>query len=51
MAVPQSHVLQKELYEIPTDTLQNLFESIPRRVIDVLKPKATILTKKSKHYV
>jgi hypothetical protein len=31
------HVLQEELYKIPLETLQNLYESIPRRTAVVLK--------------
>jgi hypothetical protein len=30
-------VLQEEWYKIPQETLQNLFESIPRRIVAALK--------------
>jgi hypothetical protein len=32
-------VLQEELYKIPLQTVQNLYESIPRRTASVLKAK------------
>jgi hypothetical protein len=32
-------VLQEEWYKIPLETVQNLYESIPRRTADVLKMK------------
>jgi hypothetical protein len=32
-------VLQEEGYEIPLDTVQNLYDSIPRRIADILKEK------------
>jgi hypothetical protein len=32
-------VLQEELYKIPLETVQNLYESIPRRTAAVLKAK------------
>jgi hypothetical protein len=32
-------VLQEEWYKIPLETVQNLYESIPRRIAAVLKAK------------
>jgi hypothetical protein len=32
-------VLQEEGYEIPVDTVQNLYESIPGRIADILWAK------------
>jgi hypothetical protein len=32
-------VLQEEWYKIPLETVQNLYESIPRRTAGVLKAK------------
>jgi hypothetical protein len=32
-------VLQEELYKIPLEAVQNLYESIPRRIAAVLKAK------------
>jgi hypothetical protein len=32
-------VLQEEWYKIPLNTVQNLFKSIPRRTVAVLKAK------------
>jgi hypothetical protein len=47
-------VLQEECYKIPLDTVQNLYESIPRRTAAVLKEDEiwsnTILTKKYVQY-
>jgi hypothetical protein len=31
------HVLQEEWYKIPLETVQNLYEPIPRRIAAVLK--------------
>jgi hypothetical protein len=31
--------LQEELYKIPLETVQNLYEPIPRRIVGVLKTK------------
>jgi hypothetical protein len=36
---PLDDVLQEEWYEIPLETVQNLYESIPRRTAAVLKAK------------
>jgi hypothetical protein len=33
------HVLQEEWYKIPLETVQNLYESLPRRTAAVLKAK------------
>jgi hypothetical protein len=33
------NVLQEEWYKIPLDTVQNLYESIPRRIAALLKAK------------
>jgi hypothetical protein len=33
-------VLQEELYKIPLETAQNLYQLIPRRAVAVLKPKS-----------
>jgi hypothetical protein len=30
-------LLQEDMYKIPLETVQNLYESIPRRIADVLK--------------
>jgi flagellar biosynthesis/type III secretory pathway M-ring protein FliF/YscJ len=32
-------VIQEERYKIPLETVQNLYESIPRRIAAVLKAK------------
>jgi hypothetical protein len=32
-------VLQEEWYKIPIETVKNLYESIPRRIVAVLKAK------------
>jgi hypothetical protein len=32
-------VLQEELYKIPLQTVQNMYESIPRKTASVLKAK------------
>jgi hypothetical protein len=34
-------VLKEEWYKIPLDTVQNLYEFIPRRIADMLKVKAS----------
>jgi hypothetical protein len=35
------HVLQEEWYEIPLETAQNVYESIPKRAAAVLKAKVS----------
>jgi hypothetical protein len=34
-------VLREELYKIPLETVQNLYESIQRRIVAVLKAKGS----------
>jgi hypothetical protein len=38
-SVKQLHVRQEEWYKIPLETVQNLYECIPRRIVVVLKAK------------